>query len=420
VESGHADQRAVRGLPSGGVDSGLGSAGVLIIDDQPANVALLERLLRRMGVDRTIGITDPRQALQHYRAMDPDLVLLDLHMPHIGGLDLMEALDREIPSDSFVPILVLTADATDRAKQDALGAGATDFLTKPFDHTEVVLRVRNLLRTRFLHVALQSRNANLQLELQRRKQFEVRLAEERAKRLRRVQGILESGSFTMLFQPVIRLSDGVQVGAEALARFSASPQRPPDEWFAEAASVGLGPELEIAAVKAALAQMSLIPPDTYMAVNVSPSTVGDARLKAAILPHAERVVLELTEHEAVEGYDALLIALNELREGGVRLAVDDAGAGYAGLRHILRVNPDIIKLDIALVHDIDTDPARRALAASLVAFGKETGASIVAEGIERRAEAETVRSLQVGFGQGFHFGRPSQMGGSCGLTSGVA
>ncbi len=373
-----------------------------------------------MGVDRTIGITDPRQALEHYRAMGPDLVLLDLHMPHIGGLDLMEALDREIPSDSFVPILVLTADATDRAKQDALGAGATDFLTKPFDHTEVVLRVRNLLRTRFLHVALQSRNANLQLELQRRKQFEIRLAEEREKRLRRIQGLLESGSFTMVFQPVIRLSDGAQVGAEALARFPASPQRPPDEWFAEAALVGLGPELEIAAVKAALAQMSEIPPDTYMAVNVSPSTVGDARLKAAILPHAERVVLELTEHEAVEGYDALLIALNELRECGVRLAVDDAGAGYAGLRHILRVDPDIIKLDIALVHDIDTDPARRALAASLVAFGKETGASIVAEGIERRAEAETVRSLQVGFGQGFHFGRPSQMGGTCGLTRGVA
>ncbi|HXN61068.1 MAG TPA: response regulator, partial [Acidimicrobiales bacterium] len=168
---------------------------MLIVDDQPANVALLERLLRRMGVDRTIGITDPRQALEHYRAMDPDLVLLDLHMPHIGGLDLMEALQREIPSDFFVPILVLTADATDTAKQDALGAGATDFLTKPFDQTEVVLRVRNLLRTRFLHVALQSRNANLQLELQRRKEFEVRLAEERAKRLRRVQDVLESGSF---------------------------------------------------------------------------------------------------------------------------------------------------------------------------------------------------------------------------------
>jgi EAL domain-containing protein (putative c-di-GMP-specific phosphodiesterase class I)/FixJ family two-component response regulator len=398
----------------------LGSAGVLIIDDQPANVALLERLLRRMGVERTVGITDPRQALEHYRATDPDLVLLDLHMPHIGGLDLMQVLRREIPSDSFVPILVLTADATDAAKQDALGAGATDFLTKPFDHTEVVLRVRNLLRTRFLHVALQSRNADLQLELQRREQFEIRLAEERAKRLRRIQDVLEAGSFTMAFQPVVRLSDGAQVGAEALARFPVPPQRPPDEWFAEAALVGLGPELEIAAVEAALAQMSMIPAGTYMAVNVSPSTVGDARLKAAIVPHAERVVLELTEHEAVEGYDALLIELNDLRERGVRLAVDDAGAGYAGLRHILRVDPDIIKLDMALTHDIDADPARRALAAALVTFGMETGASIVAEGVERVAEAETLRRLHVGFGQGFYFGRPSHMGGDCGLASGVA
>lgn len=407
-------------MTSDGRDDSLAWASALIVDDQPANVALLERLLRRMGVDRVTGTTDPRETLESYRSSNPDVILLDLHMPHIDGLALLGVLRQEIPADAFVPVVVLTADATDSARTEALDAGATDFLTKPFDHTEVVLRVRNLLRTRQLHTALSRHNADLRSELQTRAAFERRLAEERAERVRRVRQVIDSGSMTMLFQPVVRLDTGATVGVEALARFIATPQRPPDQWFAEAALVGLGVDLEIAAINTALRHLSALPVDEYMALNVSPATISDPQLIQAIGPHAPRVVLELTEHEAFDHYDALLASLDELRRDGVRLAVDDAGSGYAGLRHILRVRPDIIKLDLSLTRGIHTDPARRALAGALVSFGRETRASIVAEGIELPEELQTLRELQVGYGQGFHLGRPGPLARPRGPSIAVA
>lgn len=400
-----------------GHDRDLSWARVLIVDDQPANVALLERLLGRMGVDQTLGVTDPRDVVEHYRAMWPDLVLLDLHMPHIDGLGILRAINDHNTDDAFVPVVVLTADATGTAKQDALGAGATDFLTKPFDHTEVVLRVRNLLRTRRLHAILQHQKADLQAELDQRADFERRIAEENAKRVQQIRNVIDNGSIHMVFQPVVHLRRGVTVGVEALARFQTTPRRPPDQWFAEAAQLGLGTDLEIAAINAALTQISFLPDDTYMALNVAPATISDPRLGASIKAHAERVVLELTEHEAIDRYDNLLPAINRLRDTGVRIAVDDAGSGYAGLRHILRVQPDIIKLDLALTRHVHADPARRALAAALVSFAEETGASIVAEGIELAQELETLRDLRVGYGQGFHLGRPGSLSRRHGSSS---
>jgi EAL domain-containing protein (putative c-di-GMP-specific phosphodiesterase class I) len=120
-------------------------------------------------------------------------------------------------------------------------------------------------------------------------------------------------------------------------------------------------------------------------------------------------VVELTEHSRVEDYDALLGALDALREGGVRIAVDDAGAGYAGLQHILRLHPEILKLDTALTPGIDNDPVRRALAASLLTFADEIGAVIVAEGIETPQELDTLRSLGIPWGQGYHLARPGAL-----------
>ncbi|MHB1913048.1 MAG: response regulator, partial [Acidimicrobiales bacterium] len=124
--------------PRTGASSARSLAGfsVLVIDDQRANVALLERILHQEGVGRIVGITDPRLAIEQYLAIQPDLILLDMHMPHLDGLAVLDALGRVVPAQSFVPVLVLTADATDEAKRAALAAGAKDFLTKPFDRTE--------------------------------------------------------------------------------------------------------------------------------------------------------------------------------------------------------------------------------------------------------------------------------------------
>jgi EAL domain-containing protein (putative c-di-GMP-specific phosphodiesterase class I) len=392
------------------VEDALSEATVLIVDDHAPNVTLLEMLLRSAGVTRVHGFTDPHEAVSRCLELHPDLLLLDLHMPHVDGFAVMQAVRAALEPEAFLPVVVLTADVTPQAKKRALAAGANDFLTKPFDRTEVLLRVRNLLETRALYTEVQRHNARLQAEIDEQTEQTRRLEAERRTRRRQVEEALRHQALHMVFQPIAELATGRVVGVEALARFECEPRRPPNEWFADAAEVGLGVELELAAVNAALAAMDRLPGDTYLAVNASPVAMTTPALPKALagLP-GRRVVVELTEHSRVEDYEPLLGALHALRQGGVRIAVDDAGAGYAGLQHILRLHPDIIKLDTDLTRGIDNDPVRRALAASLLTFADEIGAVIVAEGIETPEELDTLRSLGIPWGQGYHLARPGAL-----------
>jgi EAL domain-containing protein (putative c-di-GMP-specific phosphodiesterase class I) len=207
--------------------------------------------------------------------------------------------------------------------------------------------------------------------------------------------------------PIVDLATGRIVGAEALARFASEPGRGPNEWFAEAIDVGLGADLELAAVRVALQGLDAMPGDSFVSLNVSPQTAISSSLARIIreVP-GRRVVLELTEHTQVEDHKALVEALDALRDTGVRVAVDDTGAGWTGLAHILRLRPDIIKLDTVLTSRIHADPVRRALAASLVSFAGDIGALIVADGIECDEELATLRALRVPWGQGYHLVRP--------------
>ncbi|RJQ42925.1 MAG: response regulator [Gaiellales bacterium] len=143
-------------------------AKILAVDDEPANVRLLEEILKREGYARIKSIMDPRQVLPQFATFQPDLILLDLMMPHLDGFAVMRQLIPRIPTGAYLPILVLTADSTLAAKQQALSFGAKDFLTKPFDRAEVVLRVKNLLETRYLHLALQDQNQKLDVKVQER------------------------------------------------------------------------------------------------------------------------------------------------------------------------------------------------------------------------------------------------------------
>ncbi|HMJ76889.1 MAG TPA: EAL domain-containing protein, partial [Iamia sp.] len=309
--------------------------------------------------------------------------------------------------DEYLPVIVLTADATSAARHRVLEAGATDFLTKPVERTEVVFRVRNHLHTRSLHARLHARNEELVAEVQEHRRLDHRARALLAAKERRIRELIESGPPEIAFQPIAELATGAIVGYEALARFTAEPRRPPDHWFAEATEVGRGVELELAAVTAALAETERLPAGTVVSVNVSPVAACSPDLPALLgVRDGRLVVLEITEHERVDDYEQLLVALGRLRETGVRLAVDDAGAGFASLQHILTLRPDVIKLDIALTRDIDRDPIKRALASSLVAFSGEIGSRLVAEGIESEAELAALVDLGVHWGQGFHLGRP--------------
>lgn len=387
--------------------SALARAVVLVVDDGDANVLLLQRLLTRAGAATVEGVTDPRRAAQTYLRLNPDLVLLDLHMPHMDGLAVLKALKALTPPDAFVPIVVLTADATIEAKNQALAAGAKDFLTKPFEHREVLLRAHNLLETRRLHLQLRRHNQRLEDEICQTRARERRAAEVHARRQRRLRKVLEGDDLTMVYQPIINLRTDRISGFEALARFAGHPQRPPDQWFAEAAELGIGTELELLAAQKAITELPWLPDGTYLSVNVSPQTALSPRLADIINPVADRIVIELTEHEAVTEYGTLAATIGHLRQAGTRLAVDDAGSGYSSLQHILRLKPDIIKLDIALTRGIHTDAARRALGVALVQFGHDIGAEITAEGIEELAELEVLRHIGAHHGQGYLLGRPA-------------
>ena len=232
----------------------------------------------------------------------------------------------------------------------------------------------------------------------------------RATASERIREVMSGGDLRMVYQPMSRLDTGVIVGYEALARFHLPPPRSPEQWFAEATGVGLGIELEMLAVERALADLDRLPEGTFLSVNVSPNTAASARFKAILqgVP-LERLVIEITEHAPVDDYAALGRALDALRREGARLAIDDAGAGFASLRHVLRLTPDMIKLDVSLTRRIDTDPVRRALATSLIGFAGEVGATILAEGIETRWEVDALVKLGVRYGQGFHLARPAPL-----------
>lgn len=237
---------------------------------------------------------------------------------------------------------------------------------------------------------------------------ETRTVRTQLRQRERIRGVLSGDGLQVVLQPIVELAGGRVVAAEALSRFANEPVRSPDSWFAEAAAVGLGVELELAAIRAALAQLDALPSGARLSVNVSPAALLAPELAEALAAvPGERLAVELTEHAPVEDYAALAAALAGLRGRGVQLMIDDAGSGFSSLKHILGLHPDVIKLDLSLTRDVDRDPVRRALAASLVAFAREIKATIVAEGIETAGELEALRALGVTQGQGYYLARPS-------------
>ena len=223
----------------------------------------------------------------------------------------------------------------------------------------------------------------------------------------RIDAAMVPGALHMVYQPIVHVAEQRVVGFEALARFKAEPVRPPDLWFAEAAGVGRSVELESLAIGLALQAFDQLPPEVYLSLNASPQTILGADLRGLLAGRPlDRVVIEVTEHAAIDHYEDIAAVLGPLQDQGLRLAIDDAGAGYASLRHILNLAPDIIKLDISITQGIDMQPSRRALAAALCSFASATGCKIVAEGVETPAELKTLAELSITKAQGYFLGRP--------------
>jgi PAS domain S-box-containing protein len=224
---------------------------------------------------------------------------------------------------------------------------------------------------------------------------------------RRMEDVIRGKRFYPVFQPIFQLDGSVLVGYEALTRFDDG--RAPDLVFAQAEAIGLGEEMEVATLEAAFAAGPDMSAGLSLSVNVSPGLIASGRLEDVLPTHRDRLILEVTEHAQISDYPAIRTAVDSLAPA--RLAVDDAGAGFASLRHIIELAPDFVKLDIGLVRGIDQDPVRQGMVAGIAYFVVRTGRSIIAEGIETKEELATLRSLGIEFGQGFLLGRPARFPG---------
>jgi EAL domain-containing protein (putative c-di-GMP-specific phosphodiesterase class I) len=251
--------------------------------------------------------------------------------------------------------------------------------------------------------------------------IEARLQEQRAQTdiESRIALAMEPDHMRSVYQPIWDLAQQRLVGFEALTRFQCGPAQSPEQWFMEAAQADLGTVMEIHAIECAVQALHHLPEGIYLAINASPRTVVSPELSQLLagLP-LDRLVLEITEHEVVDAtmYTHIAHITRSLRDAGLRVAVDDAGAGYASFKHILHLAPDIIKLDVSMTRDIDRDLSRQALAAALVRFAESTHGRLVAEGVETDAELATLRQLGVGLAQGYALGKPMPLEQALQLT----
>lgn len=225
----------------------------------------------------------------------------------------------------------------------------------------------------------------------------------------RIRTLIAERRIETVFQPVVRLTDMAVLGYEALSRFPAGTGTP-DVWLGKASALGLGIALEMEALRSALEHLRRIPAPLTLAVNLSPEALSAPVLDDVLRPYdTSRLILEITEHSTVEDYALLRDRVLSLQKQGLRLAIDDAGAGFASLRHILNLTPDIIKLDISLTRGVDQDTRRQVLVSAILTFAQGTSTHVVVEGIETEGELAALQDLGVESGQGYLLGRPDAL-----------
>lgn len=258
-----------------------------------------------------------------------------------------------------------------------------------------------------LHSALE--HARVSSIVEKSAAVDASAAAAREEEKSRLAALIADRSIRPVFQPIIELGSGKIVGFEALSRFDPAEALPVDGWFEMANRVGMCVELEVAcmsAIVAAMARSWELP--GYISLNVSPRTLMEYDFDR--LPDRTAHggwVLEITEHSEVTDYPVLARRVQELQMAGFRIAIDDAGAGYSSLRHVLRLAPDIVKLDVSITRDIDKMVRHQLLATAIVSFSRETGIALVAEGVETVGEKDTLARLGIPYGQGYLFGRPA-------------
>jgi EAL domain-containing protein (putative c-di-GMP-specific phosphodiesterase class I) len=369
---------------------------VLLVDDEPETLRSMERMLRSAGY-QVEAFSTAREAVRRVSAGGVHVVVSDISMPEMTGVELLRTIRAH---DADLPVLLVTALPAIDSATDAVEYGAFKYIVKPFEPEVLraaVDRARKLYRlARMKREALRLLGANA-------------VSADRAGLEASFDSALSS--MWMAFQPIVSAADRSVFGYEALLRTEEPTLLQPHLVLDAAERLDSLPRLGRKVRDLAAGAMSQAPPNATLFLNLHPLDLADEALFDTLAPLsqiASRVVLEVTERAAIEEVDAVERRVGQLRQHGFRIAVDDLGAGYAGLSSFALLEPDIVKLDASLLRDIDQSPMKQKLVASMTALCKDMGFLVVAEGIETVAERDCVIGLGCDLLQGFLFARPGR------------
>jgi EAL domain-containing protein (putative c-di-GMP-specific phosphodiesterase class I)/CheY-like chemotaxis protein len=356
---------------------------VLVVDDEESVVDVLTTLIGTDPALQLVGAAhDAERGIQLAVEHSPDVVLMDVRMPGGGGIRAVREISRRVPGAGVV---ALSAHEDEDTRIRMIGAGARDYVPKS-ESTDAILNA--------IHRTARTRRARGRPRRARSGPVPDRREEQRS----RVERALRTGGVVTTFRPIVDLGTGAVVGVEAQPGVAVMPRRPFDAWIGDAEAVGLTTELELTAIRSALAALASIPADLFVAVELSPATVAAPRLRRVIsAARAPRVVLAVSEL-AYPGAD-LADALAPLRDRGARLALRDIGTDVEGLARLAALAPEFVRLDRGLTDEIERDGLKHALVAAVIAWAGDHKADVIAGHVSGRAQAEELQALGVRLAQ---------------------
>jgi EAL domain-containing protein (putative c-di-GMP-specific phosphodiesterase class I)/CheY-like chemotaxis protein len=370
---------------------------LLLVDDEPSIRMALSHILERAGY-KVVTVTNGSEALEELRihASMFDVVISDIRMPGASGLEVLKSIRER---DLDVPVILIAGSPTFASAAEAVRYGAFRYLEKPIDHDLLLLVVKEAIR--FHDVARLRRESVMVLEKARESggSRELDLSDK-------FQNALKS--LHMVYQPIVSVGQHDLFGYEALLRCDRAFFPNTEVFIVTAEQLGRVHDLG-RAVRSAVAPMVFKAPSEFVFVNLHPLDIMDTELFAEASPLsavASKVVLEITERASLDNAEHLRRQVEKLRSLGYLLAVDDLGAGYAGLTSILHIKPDVVKFDMIFTRGIDQDPIRKKLVSSMAAGFHQMNIITIAEGVETVAERDTLIECGVDAMQGYLFAKP--------------
>lgn len=371
---------------------------VLVVDDEAGLRTAYVRILTAAGY--TVDSCDSGEGVvERLRRGERYLVIVtDLVMTGMDGIDLLPVI-RQFDSD--VPVVILTGRPSLRSTIAAVEHHSFRYLVKPATPQVLSETVRS--------AAAMHRLATL-----KRRALEVCENEGWRTEAGSLEERFESAlqQLRVVYQPIIAASSATTFGFEALVRTGELAFRGPEQLFTAAERLGRVQELGRMIRVCVSSEIGKAPPHSVMFINLHASDLADPELyspESALAAHASRVVLEITERKSLDGLPDMKRRLGDLRKMGYRIAIDDLGAGYAGLSCFSALEPDIVKLDMSLIRDIDTQPRKRALVESMIRVcQRDLGMLVVCEGVETASERDVLMALEAAFFQGYLFARPQR------------